>query len=61
MLTKSSFVVVGAVRLEMHNRAISPLFVCFGSYSVVKVPLRAALQDMLVAGPAPNTKGGRQN
>ena len=61
VLGKSSFLAEGVVRLELHNRAISPLFVDLGSYSVVNVPLHAVLHNILVAGSAPNTKGGCQN
>lgn len=58
---RSSLLAEGVASLELHYRAISPLFVDFGSCSAVKVPLHSALHDMLVAGSALNTKGGCQN
>lgn len=57
----SRFVVLTNASQWTYSRTISPLFGDFSSCCVVKVPLRFALHDMLVAGPAPTTKGGRQN
>lgn len=48
---KSSFLAEGVASLELHNRAISPLFGNFSSYSVVKYPFMRFCMTCWSQGP----------